>query len=193
MDKNKYPWTKAENEPDGNAGTPEETGIDFPEPPPAPPPGQTLEKPVYAGPEFFGSKRRRETSAEGVYAGPEFFRDRTEPPVQAVYAAPLIIDRKRRPRAEKVYAGPEWPKNIKETEMNEVYAGPEYFGGLPDEPAEDAPAPQFMMVYAAPGFFPGQNSGNAGSAGQYCERCGTPVKESYNFCPECGAPLTKKI
>lgn len=190
MDRKKYPWTKAENESDKRIENFSEPEADFPEPPPAPPPGQTLEKPVYAGPEFMG-RRPRERSNDGENAGRGYIKGHNEPPVQAVYAAPRIIDRKGRPRAEKVYAGPEFPK--KEPEMIEVYAGPEYFERRSDLP-DDAPAvPPFMAVYAGPEYFSGINGQGAGAYVPRCEKCGAIVKESYKFCPECGAPLTKKI
>lgn len=194
--KNKYPWTKAENTPSDDSFRDVEPILDLPEPPPAPPAGQTLEKPVYAGPEFFG-KRRPYKAAEGVYADPEYVKIRPEPPVQAVYAAPRFDRRGEKLSTDRVFEGSKLKRSESETETLDVYAGPEYFGGLPDEPEEDAssvPEPQFMMVYAAPGFFPGENGRNKGGERDLkCERCGAPVKSEYNFCPECGASLLKKI
>ncbi|MBQ7600308.1 MAG: hypothetical protein IJU57_06535 [Clostridia bacterium] len=96
-----------------------------------------------------------------------------------------IFSRKKATPPAAVYAGPEyWDKKRKDGDngttepvpdiVNDVYAGPEYFGE-PEEPGNETvsddtlcepgefsavrpPVPPVMMVYAAPGFFPGEKN-----------------------------------
>ncbi len=100
-----------------------------------PPPVPERDKPVYAGPEVSGRKNRPDSLAEGLYAGPEYFgikpkKEPKAPVIEDVYAGPEFFGEGRDD-------GPSRAETV------EVYAGPEYFGfsDIPDGDGEDAEEP----------------------------------------------------
>ena len=121
---------------------------------------------VYAGPDYFEKKRRRPEEVNDVYAGPEFFEKKSSEPeeVNDVYAGPEYFGEPEEPDTEMAEEPEETAAEIPEEEMKESEGKGEPEGEPETDTAEELPdkirvelppSPPVMLVYAGPGFFPG--------------------------------------
>ncbi len=173
-----------------------------------PPP--RVEKPVYAGPESFGQKKKDPPpSVEGVYAGPEFFgiksdepQEPEEPVIEEVYAGPEFFGYTDEPdgEAEDIDA-PDVEENAEDAPDTDN--APEPDGGAENAPSGETPPPpprpdrlpesMMMAVYAGPQYYnprPDSNIGMFGipvPAAQPSEKAESPVPDDGTRCPFCGA------
>ena len=77
--------------------------------------------------------------------------------------------------------------------MTEVYAGPPFEPDQMEGVYAGPPIQEPMMcVYAGPEFFNGGAVRPAGAWVKYCAACGGVIRDEYNFCPSCGAPIPRE-
>ena len=158
------------------------------------------EKPVYAGPDYFGGDDR---PVEDVYAGPGFFDkpspDDAEPedfpgdtptddeeedgfsfdePAESEESGPHTDG-----AALLTYAGPEYSPPPAIEPVMCVYAGPEYWNPKSDEPTGVSLPPE-ELENEPPLHFDDEG-------GTRCPACGTVLIGGSEFCHECGMPVKK--
>ena len=174
------------------------------------------EKPVYAGPDYFGGGESNK-----IYAGPERLAgkpDDDDRPVEDVYAGPEFFERPA-PDGEEPEDFPGDTTIDDEEEDGFTFDEPtdEDDGPYTDGPAlltyagpEYSPPPAIepvMCVYAGPEYWNPRNGEPIGAApppetpenkpdipegdGVTCPACGAVLIEGSEFCHECGMPVKK--
>ena len=197
-DKKKYPWIKS------IFSSRKRRSVEcvYAGPPPR------VEKPVYAGPESFGQKKKDPPpSVECVYAGPEFFgiksdEEPEEPVIEEVYAGPEFFGYTDEPdgEAEDIDA-PDVEENAEDAPDTDDEPEPD--GGAENAPSGETPPPpprpdrlpesMMMAVYAGPQYYnprPNSNIGMFGipvPAAPPSEKAESPVPGDGTRCPFCGA------
>lgn len=133
---------------------------------------------VYAGPEPGNNKSKKDFEMHDVYAGPEQMGKVSprDADLRAVYAAPEVMERLRASDTPQVNMG-----------LGTMYP----FNNMSQDNQKMA------LVYAAPGFFPGEQGNAEGSAKVtreiiVCPFCGEKTQKG-NFCENCGNCLKGKV